>query len=70
MSRYTHPLAHGLSTVLDHGADVYRVGVAGGKGPLKWVVEDRRAAAREETSSLCASTNSQTVTGASHQSRD
>jgi hypothetical protein len=29
------PLAHGLSTVLDREADVYRVGVAGGKGPLR-----------------------------------
>jgi len=40
MSRYTHPLAQGLSTVLDREADDYRVGVAGRKGPLRWVVED------------------------------
>ena len=34
------PLAQGLSTVLDGEADVYRVGVAGGKGPLRRVAED------------------------------
>ncbi len=33
------PLAHGLSIVLDREADVYRVGVAGGNGPLRWVAE-------------------------------
>ena len=46
------PLAQGLSTVLDREADVYRVGVAGGKGPLRWVAEDQRAGDREEPSSL------------------
>jgi len=30
MSRYTHPLAGDLSTVLDREADVHRVSVAGG----------------------------------------
>ena len=45
-------LAQGLSTVLDREADDYRVGVAGGKGPLRWVAEDAIAAeGREETSS-------------------
>ncbi|GAA3767178.1 hypothetical protein GCM10022270_29470 [Terriglobus aquaticus] len=44
------PLAHGPFTVLDREADAYRVGVAGGKGPLRRVAEDRRAADREETS--------------------
>ena len=43
------PLAQGLSTVLDREADGYRVGVAGGKGPLRRVAQDRRAADREET---------------------
>jgi hypothetical protein len=34
------PLAHGLFTVLDREADAYRVGVAGGKDPLRWVAQD------------------------------
>ena len=45
MSRYTHPLAHGPSTVLDREADGSRVGVAGGKGPLRRGEKDARAAA-------------------------
>lgn len=49
------PLAHGLSTVLDREADAYRVGVAGGKGPLRWGVENAIAVATwEDTSSHIA----------------
>jgi hypothetical protein len=40
MSRYTHPLAQGLSTVRYREADGYGVGVAGGNGPLRRVAED------------------------------
>ena len=46
------PLAHGLVTVLEREADGCRVGVAGGKGPLKWVAEDaQRLKTWEEASS-------------------
>lgn len=43
-SRDIQTLAQGLSTVLDRVADVYRVGVAGGSGPLWRVAEDAIAA--------------------------
>ena len=41
------PLAQGLSAVLDREADGYRVGVAGRKGPLRWVAEDGAASRRQ-----------------------
>ena len=48
----THVLVHSplsgmVSSVLDRGADVSRVGVAGGKDPLRRVAKDRRAGGRE-----------------------
>jgi hypothetical protein len=48
MSRYTPLLVQGLSTVLDREADVYGVGVAGGKGPPRRVAEDAIAAEDRE----------------------
>ena len=41
MSRYTHPLAHGLFSVFDREADGYK-GRCGGKTPLRWVPEDAK----------------------------
>ena len=47
------PLAHGPSAVRYCVADDYRVGVAGGNGPLRRVTEDAlTAGVREETSSI------------------
>jgi hypothetical protein len=45
MSRYTHPLARLVREFVG-------VAVAGGKGPLRRVAQDRRAADREESSYL------------------
>jgi hypothetical protein len=53
MSRYTHPLAHGPFTALDREADAYRVGVAGGKGPLRRVSEDAKRLQQGRRDFLC-----------------
>ena len=49
MSRYTHPLARLVFLIQREVREFVGVGVAGGKGPLRRVAQDRRAADREET---------------------
>jgi hypothetical protein len=52
MSRYTRPLARLVFPIQREVREFVGVGVAGGKGPLRRMAQDRRAADREESSSL------------------